>query len=358
MIHGGDIYTQQIERDFSVNMNPYPIPEQVRDSLVESLFHIDRYPDPTQRAFRQVMAEVEQVDPQQVIGGNGASELLLAIARTIMPKRALLLAPSFYGYHHALQSIDCQVEIFHLKEEEDFVLQENVLSSIKDKDIVFLTNPNNPTGRNIDANLLHRILDSGLEYGTTIVVDECFLKMSKATGQQSMSRYIQDYPNLYIVNAFTKLFSIPGVRTGYVLSQKKNIEQLRRHIPEWNMSVVAQEVSVTCGRILLHTDFVEKSWELIVKERQYLTEECKALGFHVYPSDSSFLLLYTNRNLYEDLLKQRILIRDCSNFVGLEKGYYRIAVKQHADNMALVQEMRKLYENGTHCPNGNRNKEF
>ncbi len=358
MIHGGDIYTQTIEQDFSVNMNPYPIPESVRECLIRSISKIQHYPDPSQMEFRRKIAEVEQVDVSQVIGGNGASELLLAIARTWMPKKALLISPGFYGYRHALQSVGCEILEYRLKEELDFQMQEDYLDYISEEmDLLFLTNPNNPTGRNIDGALLEKIMERCQKTKTRVVIDECFLRMSDATGKASWKHQIEKYDNLLIVNAFTKLFTLPGVRTGYLISKKENIELVTRQLSEWNMSVLAQDVSAHCCDILLHTDFEEKSLALIQTERDYLSNALRELGFRVYPSDTSYILFYVkeeeksnnysnkaDKNLYEKLLAQKVLIRDCSNFQGLRQGFYRIAVKNHEENEALIEKIRKCYE--------------
>ncbi|MCR5144113.1 MAG: aminotransferase class I/II-fold pyridoxal phosphate-dependent enzyme [Lachnospiraceae bacterium] len=358
MIHGGDIYTQKIEQDFSVNMNPYPVPNSVRECLMSSISKIQHYPDPSQMEFRRKIAEVEQVDVSQVIGGNGASELLLAIARAWMPKKALLISPGFYGYRHAQQSIGCEIVEYQLKEELDFQLQEDYLDLISEEvDLLFLTNPNNPTGRNIAESLLERIMERCHKTKTRVVIDECFLRMSDATGKASWKDWIEKYDNLLIVNTFTKLFTLPGVRTGYLISKKENIELVARQLSEWNMSVLAQDVSAHCCEILLHTDFEEKSLAMIQTEREYLSHALKDLGFRVYPSDTSYILFYVNeeeksqkqrnkadRNLYERLLAKKVLIRDCSNFQGLTQGYYRIAVKNHEDNKALIEKIRNCYE--------------
>ena len=351
MIHGGDIYTQKIKQDFSVNMNPYPIPESVRECLIRSISNMHHYPDPMQREFRRKIAEVEKVKESQVVGGNGASEILLAIVHALMPKQALLISPGFYGYRHALQSVGCEVGEYLLQEADGFLLREDVLEYIsKDIDIVFLTNPNNPTGRNIDRGLLYKILDHCRRMQTAVVLDECFLRMSDATGRESMGNAIEQYENLFIVNAFTKLFTLPGVRTGYLISREENVEAVKRQLSEWNMSVMSQEVSTHCCDILLDTDFEEKSLDMIQTERDFLRKSMEEMGICVYPSDTGFLLIHDKEygpkeeSLYQKLLSQQVLIRDCSNFNGLKQGYYRIAVKQHEENLELIRKIRKCYE--------------
>ena len=148
---------------------------------------------------------------------------------------------------------------------------------------------------------------------------------------------IEAYHNLLLVRAFTKIFSIPGVRLGYlVCSNRELLHKIKRHIPEWNLSCFAQAAGCVCCNVATQTDFIKDTVTIVKKERQFLADAFRQKGFQVFPSDANFILLYSQSPLYERLLAYRILIRDCSNFRGLCKGYYRIAVKSRAENEALL----------------------
>ncbi len=332
MIHGGEIYDKKIELDLSVNLNPYPCPQQVKESLRAAIDDVDKYPDIFQTEFRSKIAEAENMNTdlittENVIGGNGASELISAIVRYIKPHSVLLPVPSFYGYRHALLPYsDIEIKEYYLRQEDDFVLSEEFCDYINEgTDLVVIANPNNPTGKCIEADVLKKIIRKCADIDIALIVDECFLHLSDCG--ESAIKYVSQCPKLFIINAYTKLFSIPGVRVGYAISQDENIKELRHFLPEWNMSVFAQRVGVTCADILMETDFLQKSVSYIKTERQKLMEHLSDSGYKVYPSDTNFILIYSDEDLYTRYLERGILIRDCSNFVGLSKGFYRIAVR-------------------------------
>ncbi len=333
MLHGGEIYDKEIKYDFSVNLNPTPCPEEILDALKNAVCDVNKYPDIRQQVFRSAVAEAENkllgtalLTKENVIGGNGASELMLAVVRMINPRNVLLPEPSFYGYKHALKGLpNINVREFLLEEENDFALTEDFLLHItEDTDLCILANPNNPTGRTVDEKLLEKIIDRCTKTDTWIIIDECFLHLSDSA--KSAAKYIETVDKLFIVNAYTKLFSLPGVRIGYAISGKENIEKLRSNLPEWNMSVFALKAGERCARYILDTDFVQISKDHISLLKAKLTDSLRKKGYTVFPSDTCFVLLKTHEDLYNSLLKKGILVRDCRNFAGLKEGYYRISV--------------------------------
>ncbi|MBQ8006691.1 MAG: aminotransferase class I/II-fold pyridoxal phosphate-dependent enzyme, partial [Lachnospiraceae bacterium] len=183
MRHGGDIYSNSVNIDFSVSLNPYVTDELkavIGEAAAEGMASAGFYPDPEQRAVRSAIADMENVEPECVYTGSGASELLLAIARMRNPKKALLIEPCYSGYSYVLNCIrDCGIKRHLLKEDEGFCLTEDVLAAFtEDIDMVFLADPNNPTGRNIDGNLLEKILDRASELNISVVLDRSFYMLS------------------------------------------------------------------------------------------------------------------------------------------------------------------------------------
>ncbi len=353
MLHGGEIYNiqEKIEYDFSVNLNPIPCPERIIESLFKAVSESGKYPDLYQKKFREKIAEYENkkienygysIDYRYVIGGNGASELLSAMIRMINPKRALVPVPSFYGYRHALNMCsECEFVGYKLSEGSEFLIEDDFIQKItKDIDVIILANPNNPTGRLIPENILGKIVNRCMETGTRLIVDECFKELSE--GDVQTTAYLFKYPDIFIVNAFTKLFSIPGVRVGYMIATPSNIELFRKYLPEWNLSVFAQKAGIAGAEILGKGDFIERTSKIIKEERTYITKELRALGFKVYESDTSFILFHSKQNIFNELKKRGILIRDCSNFEGLCEGHYRISVKDHESNRVIISALKAL----------------
>ena len=342
IIHGGDIYRNHIRLDFSVNTNPLGCPEAVRRALSEAADRVEVYPDPEQVLVREALGELHGIAPEEVIAGNGASELITSIVNAVQPKRVLLTAPSFYGYERAVSGIPgCEVRRHSLREEDGFVLTESVLSELtSDTDLCFLCNPNNPTGVNVDPDLLRRIIEGCEESDITLVVDECFLELSSRG--TSVIPLIREFGKLYVLKAFTKLLAVPGVRLGYVISAKENTENLRTVLPEWNLSVFAETAAYSGCRVLKDGGYIGDTLSLLEKERNYLTAELEGLFIRVFPGSANFLLVHTEKELYRLLLEQGILIRDCGNFPGLKEGYYRIAIRDHAANAELIRVLREV----------------
>lgn len=344
MKHGGDIYSEPIKYDFSVNLNPLDCSEVIEQIVDNCRDKLSNYPDLFQREFRTSIAIAEGIAPEEVIGGNGATELLMSLITMMKPKKVMLLNPCFSGYRHVLGSLDnCDIVEYHLLKENEYIPDEIFTGVFEYEaqnglELLILTNPNNPTGRNIPEKILKSILRIGQEYGVKIISDECFIKMSD--NGHSFVPYINEYSGLYVLNAFTKLFAIPGVRVGYVISNRANITKLSTYIPEWNLSVIAQEAGIICSRYLKDYDWEDKTRREIKKERAYLTEELRKLGFVVHESDTAFILLHSEDDICTYLRSRGILIRDCSDYSGLGKGFYRVTVKNHNENEILIQELK------------------
>lgn len=339
-IHGGDVYRNKIEYDFSVSLNPLGCPPKVRSAVTEAAGDICHYPDPGQESALRALADAYGLSPENFICGNGASELFTAIAGMVAPGTVLLPAPTFSGYEHAVGKLkNCRIRRHLLREEEDFALTDRALEDITTGiDLLFLCNPNNPTGRCIDRGLLDRILEKCRGCGVFVVLDECFIELSADVPGEPI---LED--NVVTVRAFTKLMAIPGVRLGYAIAQPGIIDKIRKQLPEWNLSVFAQKAAVA-GCEVLNGDFVSRTKETVGREREYLARELSALGFKVYPSHANFILFRSDRQLRKPLLLKGILIRDCSSFTGLEKGYYRVAVSDHEGNEVLVRQLKEIVD--------------
>lgn len=338
-IHGGDIYRNHVEIDFSVNVNPLGIPKAVEAALHEAVTNCDKYPDITAKKLKIAVSKMLHVSKEGLLFGNGASELFMAVIHAIQPKKTVIPVPSFYGYEYAVQAADGEVIYFETKEENDFCLDEDFFAVLtEDVEVIFLANPNNPTGNLINKEYLRKVLLHCRKKGIYVVLDECFAAFCDK--EASILQEIEEFPNVLLVGAFTKIFSIPGVRLGYlVCSNPSLLEKISRQLPEWNLSVFAQAAGCACA---MQTVFIKKTVDYVKKERQFLEDGLKQLRIRVYPGKSNFLLLYSEQSLYEALLEKGILIRDCENFRGLVKGFYRIAVKSRKENEILLKAMGEI----------------
>ena len=333
-IHGGDIYRNHVDIDFSVNVNPLGTPECVKVALHEAVEMCDKYPDMEAAKLKKAVSELLAVPKGYLLFGNGASELLMAVVRAIKPKKTVIPVPSFYGYEYVAQTAEGEIIYYEMSHENNFCVTEDINNILtEDVDLLFLANPNNPTGSLLSKETFRELLKRCEEKGIYVVLDECFIEFSG--NRFSMISEIEESGHLILVRAFTKSFAIPGVRLGYLIC--KNLPILTRiagQLPEWNVSCFAQEAGCICAK---QTEFIGETEKYIKKERQFMEEELARKGFQIFPSMANFIMIYSEESLYEKLLDKGILIRDCSNFRGLRKGFYRIAIKSRKEDEILLK---------------------
>ena len=223
LVHGGDWagYRAQFGRDaldFSANVSPLGLPEGVAKAITAALPTADRYPDPLCRELRAKLALHEGVPADHILCGNGAADLIFRLVWARKPRRALVTAPTFAEYAAALETIGCTVERFILQAADDFAVPEAFLSAIDDRvDLVFLCQPNNPTGQLTPPDFVARILQRCTACGALLVLDECFLDFLPDHAQLT-AKPLLGSGDLLILKAFTKLYGMAGVRLGYALS--------------------------------------------------------------------------------------------------------------------------------------------
>ena len=246
--HGGDRYGRAVELDFSVNTNPLGTPPAVRRAAASAAGRMDRYPDPFCRELTEAMARSEGVPREHILFGNGAAELIFTYCAALRPRRALELAPTFSEYAAALTAWGCQVDRLPLRREEGFVPGPDLLDRLRREryDVLFLCNPNNPTGRLMDPALLREVLALCRERETRLFVDECFLDLSGGAETGSLKPFLAQYPGLFILKAFTKNYAMAGLRLGCGLTADGDLlTAMGRLSQPWNVSLPAQAAGLT-----------------------------------------------------------------------------------------------------------------
>ena len=337
--HGGDIYgNTNVELDFSVNTNPFGMPDAVRRALISHVGEYERYPDPQCRALRSSIALHENVPEHMVICGNGAADLIYRVCLAVKPREALVCAPTFTEYERALESVDCNVTHHYIKHENKFILSDDIERQLAPGlDILFLCNPNNPTGRLIPQDTLARILRRAGENRTKVIIDECFLDFSEGVSAQ---KYLTEMPGLVIIKAFTKIFSIAGLRLGYLLaSDAALMKRIEAAAQCWSVSVPAQIAGIAA---LTCESWIGETRRFVAEEREFLSRRLSELGLTVFPSEVNYLLLRYENPLYAPLLKKGILVRDCGNFAGLDASYIRIGIKTRNQNLRLINAIEEI----------------
>lgn len=346
LIHGGDWVGYQEEYgelplDFSSNISPFGLPAGVRAAVERSLAEADRYPDPLCRELRDTIAGAEGVDPAWCLCGNGAADLIYRAVLAKRPRRALVTAPTFAEYEAALDLVSCRVEHYALKAEDGFVPDRGILSAITpDMDMVFLCEPNNPTGRTTPRALLLEVLERCREVGALLVVDECFGDFLDDPAAHTMKGYLPGCSGLLILKAFTKLYAMAGVRLGYCLcSDGGFLNAMDRAGQPWAVSALAQAAGMAA---LKEEKYVQTVRELTVRERPKLQAGLESLGFQVIPGEANYLLFSSSVSLLVPLRGRGILLRGCGNYRGLEDGWYRTAVRTQEENQRLISALKEV----------------
>jgi threonine-phosphate decarboxylase len=354
--HGGDIYRNPIQYDFSINLNPLGMPQAVVDVLRDSISSWSVYPDPECEALRKALAGKHACQVDQIICGNGAADLIYQLVHALRPGKALIPVPSFSEYERALRSVECDVCLYHLKEKENFRLDpaDFIRCITPDTDIVFLCNPNNPNGLLMQDENIRQIAEACRKNHTVLVLDECFMELavSDVNAENGANRSLslmetgrkkqkEAFEGVIRIHAFTKTYAMAGLRLGYmILDDPELYQKIHDAMQPWSVSVPAMTAGLEA---LKEQRYLEDARTLIRTERMYLMNELRSLGYKVYPSDANYILFYTEqKNLYEELLKQELLIRDCSNYEGLGNGYYRVCLKNREANEVLIRALKHL----------------
>ncbi len=335
--HGGDIYTNTVRLDFSANLNPAGTPAAVRDAIIKAASSCAAYPDPYCAKLREGIALLEGVPCETVLCGNGAAELVYAFAYALLKeKKALIVSPTFCEYETALTAAEKAVDHYVLAEKDGFRVTRALLNvDFSQYCAVFLCAPNNPTGITVDASVIRALAHTGVR----LFLDLSFLDLTVDPHKYDIPALIKAFPNMVILRAFTKSYAMAGVRLGYALcGDEVFLSAMSRKTQCWNISSLAQAAGLAA---LSCSSWLRESVQVIAAERERLTKELQALGVRVYPGEANFLLLYSETDLCSEMLKCGILLRDCSEYTGLRKGFVRIAVRTKEENDVLLAAFRE-----------------
>lgn len=329
--------------DFSASINPFGLSSKTRRRLKRELDLVCHYPDRRQGTLRYLIAQKEKIDPECIVFGNGATQLLHAIPRCLKPRKALLAVPSFPEYRATLS---CQIKEFQLRAEEGFCLNPAAFLHTAERecpDLVVLANPNNPTGTLIPRGALLNIARSCAKFGATLVLDESFVDFAP---EESLLRQASQQNHLVVVRSLTKFFALPGLRIGYLVARRSLAAKLAAQLEPWSVNTLAL---IAAAESLKDLNYRERSLALIRREREFLLKSLRRLGWlEPYPSVANFLLVrikvsgLSGADLQRELAMHYILIRDRSGFRSLGSQYVRIAVRRRKENILLLNALRAV----------------
>lgn len=346
LVHGGDWAGYRAEfgcdaLDFSANVSPLGLPAGVAAAITNALPTADRYPDPLCRELRAALAGAEGVPADWILCGNGAADLIFRLALAVRPRRALLPAPTFAEYEAALQTVGCAVQRVFLREENEFAVTEEFIDAVTpETDIVFLCQPNNPTGQVTPPALVERLVRRCAACGAVLVVDECFLDFLPDRDAWTAKQLLRDAPQLIILKAFTKLYAMAGVRLGYALCGDATLlEKMRGAGQPWAVSSLAQAAGLAA---LQETAYADAVRALIAEQRPRMAAGLRALGLRVMDGQANYLLFRATPDFGEKLRRRGAVVRSCANYPGLDAAWYRTAVRTAEENTRLLQIMGEI----------------
>jgi histidinol-phosphate aminotransferase len=322
--------------DFSVNINPVGPPPSVKEAL-QSL-DISAYPDQESLALREALSRDTGASLEQIIVGNGSTELIHLLARLILGEsdRVAILAPTFGEYEVAVKREGAKIISMRAEEEKGFAWDISGLCKdirLWEPKVVFVCNPNNPTGVYLsreEVEDLIRATGHGL-----MILDEAYVAFVQDAWD---ARSMLNRGNVVILRSMTKDYALAGLRLGYALCHKKMAKKIFAHQPSWSVNAAAQMAGVAA---LSDDTYLRRSKNCVEASRQYLRCELQALGYAVMPTAANFFMVKVgNATLFrQELLTKGICVRDCSSF-GLP-SFVRIGVRSASECEQLVDAVKK-----------------
>lgn len=350
--HGGNIEKAAREYrlaqgkliDFSANINPLGIPGRIQKVICKALDSTDRYPDPEYSELRKALSSLYGVKPHNILVDNGSISLVYLIPRALGLKRPLVPIPAFSEYEKSVCLAGGQ-PVF-LKPFKDFSLDiDNLIRLLKGRDSLYIGNPNNPTGLSIAKDDLLRIVHAAEDKKAMVIIDEAFIEFTDNYARNTLIKEAPRSENLIVIRSMTKYFAMAGLRLGAAIAHKGIISRLKKFQPPWQVNSVAVRVAI---ELIKDKRYISDSFTLMKRERNFLHASLAAFpALRAWQPSSNFIFCMIKdktlpaAHLRNSLARKGILIRDCANFRGLNKYYFRVAVRTRQENLKLLKGLRE-----------------
>lgn len=355
-VHGGDIkrYFGKIpERgrsaviDFSANINPLGLSPKAKEAIIKNIAGTACYPEPDSKSLKKALSDFHGIREDSLTTGNGSIELIYLIPKALGSRKALVITPTFSEYEFALRAAGAKIIFFRTREEDGFRPSLDKLKShLSWADLVFLCNPNNPTGSSLAADELSSLVKACVRHKTILAIDEVFMDFVEGPDEGSLIPRALEKHGLLIIRSLTKFFAMPGLRIGYMIGHRELVRRISRLQYPWNVNSLAQ---VAGEAVLEDADYMERTRRYVWRERRYLFNALKDIkDIKVFPSTSNFIfcklegsIVKSARALNKRLIKKRMMVRNCDNFRGLNKNFFRIAVRRRQENLKLIAALKE-----------------
>ncbi len=334
--HGGQIYnadgTAGDWLDFSANINPLGLSKKIRAAIIENIDGVKNYPDPNATELKAAISQRYKVPAENLVLVNGAAEFFYLYLNVTRPRKILIPVPSFSEYERAARAVNAEVEYIFTRAEENFQLN---LKQDFSADLMILGRPNNPTGNLISIDTIKK-----LAANVKILIDESFIDFLEVeSARQLVSEKIS------VVQSLTKIFAIPGLRLGFAVVEKKLAAKLNAAKDVWNVNFLAQKAGVAA---LSDEKFLQVTKSYLQIEKKYFVERLKKIpNLQVFEPTVNFVLLKFETPALaeltlEKLRQEKILLRSCANFVGLDARFLRSAIRTREENLKLLDALENI----------------
>lgn len=331
--------------DFSANLNPLGPPEWLRDELEAQWKKLLCYPDPDYTYSTSALACLEGIREEEMLLTNGGAEAIFLAAKYFEGKRAGVVHPAFSEYERACRHYHLEVTDFLTSTVDDFRLPMNqLLDALPELDVLFLCRPNNPTGVVIPKAEIKLLLEQGLHDHTFLVIDEAFVDFVPS---ESLVPLLKEYPNLILLRSLTKMYTIPGLRLGYMMASETVINEMKSFQIPWSVNALASAVAPI---LLKDKKFARQTLRWLDEQTRVLRTFSEKNDFYLSNTSVNFYLLQDNRNpektesLFTFLFQHGILARHTYNFKGLEGSHLRLAIRSEEENDQLLAILKKWRE--------------
>lgn len=332
--------------DFSASINPLGYPSGVKEAILETFDAVLHYPDIDSFELVESLSRYHGVDRNCILAGSGSTEFMYLLPLMVKPRRALIVTPAFSEYEKGLKMAGAAVEYFPTDGDNDFFIDADSLCRrlTGGFDILYLCNPANPTGGLVSKETVRTVLTRAGDTNTMCVIDEAFIDFVE---EESVKNEIRDFPDLIVLRSMTKFFGMPGLRIGYVIAPASHIEAMKSYQTPWTVNALVQKAATAA---LKDKDYIERTRTSVATERKYLRSALNEIsGLTAFESAANFLLVslddaigFGSTELRDRLVPEGILVRDCSNFHGLEGRYIRVAVRRHEENEVLIETLKRI----------------
>ena len=334
--HGGQIYDSDGRTggwlDFSANINPLGLSEKILQKLTENLRGVVNYPDPNATELKRAISRRYDVSEKNLVVLNGAAEFFYLYLNVIRPARVVIPVPSFSEYERAARAAGCDVKYFFTNAAENFSLDVDKLK-VNSSDCVIIGRPNNPTGNLISTEKILKLAKVA-----NVIVDESFIDFLDV---ESIRKFVSE--KISVVQSLTKIFAIPGLRLGFAVVEENLARRLNLSKDVWNVNFLAQKAGVAA---LSDENFLRRTRAWLEIEKKFFVERLNNLrGVKVFSPTVNFVLFRHEQaeKILAELRHEKILLRSCANFVGLDGSYLRSAIRSREENIKLFNALEKIF---------------